>query len=121
MKDQPEPLFEAATILLSDEWCMAVDLMIDDPFKVEFFLYNRDIIQAILDGDEDTRKQLFEHALWVASRRRWNHDRDTIAADIKMHPHFSEKEKAKILEALYHAGGSIDALQGGLPTLGKRR
>ena len=111
--DAPEPL--------PSDIDDAVALIADAPFKMSFFLYNKDEITELLESDSEAKRVFLASAERVAHSASRRDNRDRLEADINMHPHLSPKEKRHLLMVLHQYGKSITATSAGLPTLGKRR
>ena len=120
--NKPTELTEAATIKHSPEWEEAKRSILLNPLWMPFYLLNQEIVGKILATDRETRGDFFARTRAIALKASWDVDqRDSLAADIRMHPHIGRADKDHLLDILYQEGGSIDALPAGLPSLGKKR
>lgn len=120
--EKPPVLSRRALDSWTEEYEMAKYHIMDDPFWMPFVLINREILREMLDAN--VRLYAVVH---YAAREAVigvvlaNGDRASMRADITAHPLFPPEMKLSLLRSLYPEVRSAKALQGGLPTLGKRR
>lgn len=105
---------------LPDDVDDAVALISDAPFKMSFFMYNKDEISRLMESDPEVKRVFLASAERAVNSASHRENRGRMEADIKMHPHLSPKDRQRLLVALHQQGKSITAISGGLPTLGKR-
>lgn len=120
--ERPPKLTRQALQHWTEQHKMAETHILEDTFWMPFFLYNREIIQEMFDGDNDLYGAFIGKAKRLSLKRRHNDKRRPHhEADIMMHPHLTGKTRQVMLEALHGKYEHIRASSGGLPGLGKRR
>lgn len=122
-RERPVVLTRGALDPLSGERERAIWWMFDDPFWLVFFFWNRGIIAAILESDQDLSDAFFLRVQTLAERAKGKRAK-RVAADILAHPHLTDGQKSRLLDAMNRLADtpkSIRAMSGGLPGLGKRR